>query len=86
MRNMKRQPDARMVDIQIVEVPHQWKGLVPDREIMSEDNTGVIRLIHQPSGIQHSVQVDTSGLDVMKAARLRAEAKLAFIKLLHGDS
>lgn len=83
---MKLLPDARMVDIRIVEVPHQWRGMVPEREVSNIDNSRFIRLAHEPSGTQYSVEVEATVAEAREAARLRAEAKLAFIKALHGDA
>ena len=76
-----------MVDIRIVEVQIQWRGLAPDREIAANDNCRCIRLEHEPSGVEYSVEIKViNGLGTKDVARLRAEAKLAFIKALHGDA
>ncbi len=83
---MKLLPDARMVDIRIVEVPYQWRGMVPEREVTNVDNSRFIQLAHEPSGTQYTVEVETSVSEANEVARLRAEAKLAFIKALHGDA
>jgi hypothetical protein len=83
---MKRHRDAKMVDIRIVEVPSQWKGLAPDREVASEGNTRFIKLEHVPSGTKYSVEVGAEIQDREGVARSRAEAKLAFIRALRGDT
>jgi hypothetical protein len=83
---MRLQPDAKMVDIRIIEVPYQWKGLAPDREIVSESNSSFIKLEHIPSATQYSVAVGAAVREREEVARLRAEAKLSFIKALRGDA
>jgi hypothetical protein len=83
--SIQPQPDASMVDIRIVEVPYQWKGLAPDREIGSETNDSFIKLEHVPSGTKYSVKVTPTVHDREMVSRSRAKAKLAFIKVLHGD-
>ena len=83
---MKLIPDAKMVDIRIVEVPYLWKGTALEREIGSMDNRSFIKLVHEPTQTPFSVEVGSSEFDANQIARLRAEAKLAFIKVLTGDA
>ncbi|WP_255990719.1 hypothetical protein [Chitinolyticbacter albus] len=83
---MRLHPNAKMVDIRIVEVPYQWKGMVPARETNSEANSCFIILLHEPSGTQHMVKVDGQVSDTEVIARLRAKAKIEFVKLLLGDA
>jgi len=83
---MELHTEARMVDIQIVEVPYQWKGLAPSGEIGSAENLSFIKLIHKPTGIQYRFEVEADGLGVAEVAECRAKAKLAFIHELHGET
>ncbi|WP_230970032.1 hypothetical protein [Nitrogeniibacter aestuarii] len=83
---MKLIPDAKMVDIRIVEVPYPWKGVVPERELGSMENRSFIKLVHEPTHTPFSVDVGSSAFDANQIGRLRAEAKLAFIKVLTGDA
>jgi hypothetical protein len=82
---MKHLPNAKIVDIRIVEVPYQWKGKVPRQEIGSEDNRDCICLVHDPSGIEYRVEVELNIEEPQEIAKRRAEAKLAFIHELHGE-
>lgn len=84
--NLRHIPDARMVDIRIVEVPYQWEGKVPVKEIGSAGNRNVICLVHEPTGITYQVEVDPNISEPQEVARKRAEAKLEFIHQLHGES
>jgi hypothetical protein len=84
--NVKHVPDARMVDIRIVEVPHHWEDKVPAKEIGPEDNRNVICLVHEPTGITYRVEVDPNISEPQVIAKKRAEAKLEFIHQLHGES
>jgi len=83
---MEHHPEARMVDIQIIEVPCQCKGLAPSNEIGPADNLSLIMLIHKPTGIQYRFEVEADGLGVAEVAECRAKAKLAFIHELHGET
>lgn len=83
---IQQQPDAKMVDIRIVEVPYRWKGMAPDREIISETNTSFIKLKHLPSATEYSVEVDAAVQDRDGVSRSRAQAKLAFMRALSGDA
>ncbi len=76
---MEIYPEAKMVVIQIVEVPHQWKGIVPDREIGSSNNSGQIKLVHVPTGVDFVVRVTSYVSNRKEASTLRAQAKLEFI-------
>lgn len=82
---MKHVPDAKMVDIRIVEVPHQWKGKMPVQEIGSKENHNFIYLVHQLTGTKFRVEVKPAISDPNEIARQRAEAKLAFIHELIGE-
>jgi hypothetical protein len=77
-------PDAKIADISIVEVPCQWKGMVPESEIGPEENTSLIRLRHEPSNTYHVVRVRAEDLSADQIAESRAMAKLEFIHILRG--
>lgn len=78
--------EARMVEIHIIEVPYQWKGMAPSAEIGSAENSRFIKLVHKPTGIQYSFEVEADGLGTAEVAECRAKAKLAFIHELHGET
>ena len=83
---MEVNPNARMVDIKIVEVPYGWFGFAPKSEIKEPGNNSLIKLIHVPSGTTYVVEVPSSVSDGAEAAEYRARAKIAFIHELHGES
>ena len=83
---MELHPKARMVDIQIIEVPYQWRGLATSSEIVSAENSSFIKLIHKPTGILYRFEVEADGLGATEVAEYRAKAKLAFIHELHGET
>lgn len=83
---METLPDAKMVDIKIVEVPFCWSGFAPDGEIGARENRSEIKLVHIPSGIQYVVQAPESVSNSREAAELRAKAKIRFVHELHGES
>lgn len=83
---METLPDAKMVDIKIVEVPFCWAGFAPDREIGTRVNKNEIKLVHIPSGIQYVVEAPESVSNSIEAAELRAKARIQFIHELHGES
>lgn len=60
--------------------------MAPEQEIGSEENAGFIILIHDPSGIQYRVEADGNVTHREQIASLRAKAKLAFMRELHGDA
>lgn len=83
---MQIHPDARMVDIVIVEVPYGWRGMAPEYETMSSHNCNLIKLTHVISGIHYSVAAPETVSSSKEAAELRAKAKIKFIHELHGES
>jgi hypothetical protein len=83
---MEIHPDARMVDIKIMQVPCGWRGMAPEREIGSSHNRNLITLIHIVSGTQYSVEVPETVADGKEVAELRAKAKIKFIHELHGQA
>ena len=79
-------PNARMVDLKIVEVPYGWFGFAPKNELNEPGNHNLIKLIHMPSGATYAVEVPTSESDAAETAEYRARAKISFIHELHGES
>lgn len=83
---MEIYPDAKMVDIKIVQVPCGWRGMAPESEIGTSQNQKFITLIHVVSGSEYSVEVPETVADTKEATALRAKAKLRFIHELHGEA
>lgn len=81
---MEIHSDAKMVDIQIIEVPYTWSGFSAKRELTNSENTSKIKLTHRPTGIVYEVGVKKLVSSYQEAQELRARAKLIFIHELHG--
>jgi hypothetical protein len=79
-------PNAKMVDIKILEVPYGWFGFVPKSVATKQENHNLIKLIHLPSGTENSIEVPASVRDKEEAAEYRAKTKISFIHELHGES
>lgn len=82
---MKIIPEAKMVDIKILEVPFSWAEYVPVGELVSSKNRGEIRLVHVPSGTLYTVPVPAFVGSAVEATKMRAMAKLRFIHELQGE-
>ncbi len=84
--SMESHPNAKMVDIKIMEVPYGWRGLASEGEIGSSLNLNLIKLTHTISGIEYSVEVPETVTGYEESAELRAKAKIKFIHELHGEA
>jgi hypothetical protein len=79
-------PNAKMVEIKIVEVPYGWLGFASKNETSEPENHNFINLIHTPSGTKYTYKAPEKVNNSSEAAEYRAKAKITFIHELHGES